>query len=121
MADTKSNSNSDKNVTAPTIQKAVGADKSVIVKTPQSMNSLSATSRSIMDELRDRHKGKDRPGSKPLHPTELITIDRITEHLNKYSNLSEQAKSPAAVDQALKQISDIDNGVESEWLIFTHT
>ncbi|MBK8399067.1 MAG: hypothetical protein IPL26_27990 [Leptospiraceae bacterium] len=110
MADTKSNSNSDKNVTAPTIQKAVGADKSVIVKTPQSMNSLSATSRSIMDELRDRHKGKDRPGSKPLHPTELITIDRITEHLNKYSNLSEQAKSPAAVDQALKQISDIDNG-----------
>ena len=111
MADIKTNSNPEKNVTTPTVQKsAVGIDKTVIVKTPQSMNSLSATARSLMDELRDRHKGKDRPGSKPLHPTELITLDRLTEHLHKYNNLSEQAKSAPAVDQALKQLSDADNG-----------
>jgi len=110
MAETKPNNNNENTTSPPGIQKAGGSDKSVIVKTPQSMNTLSATSRSIMDELRDRHKGKDRPGSKPLHPTELITLDKITDHLNKYSNLSEQAKSVAAVDQALKQLSDIDNG-----------
>ena len=110
MAETKPTNNNENTTNPPSIQKAGGSDKSVIVKTPQSMNTLSATSRSIMDELRDRHKGKDRPGSKPLHPTELITLDKITDHLNKYSNLSEQAKSVAAVDQALRQLSDIDNG-----------
>lgn len=111
MAEPNSKNNNEKTVAPPNIPAKAGvSDKTVLVKTPQSMNSLSATSRSIMDELRDRHKGKDRPGSKPLHPTELITLDKLTEHLHKYSNLSEQAKSIAAVDQALKQLSDIDNG-----------
>jgi hypothetical protein len=109
MADPNSKSNNDKSVAPPTIPAKTAADKTVLVRTPQSMNSLSATARSIMDELRDRHKGKDRPGSKPLHPTELITLDRITEHLHKYTNLSEQAKSIPSIDQALKQLSDIDN------------
>ena len=66
MAETKPTNNNENTTNPPSIQKAGGSDKSVIVKTPQSMNTLSATSRSIMDELRDRHKGKDRPGSKPL-------------------------------------------------------
>lgn len=102
--------NTSENVAAPSIAaKPAASDKTVLVKTPQSMNSLSATSRCIMDELRDRHKGKDRPGSKPLHPTELITLDKLIEHLHKYSNLSEQAKSNAAIDQALRQLSDADN------------
>ncbi len=92
---------------APSVSKI--NDKTVMVRTPQSMNSLTATSRAIMDELRERHKGKDRPGSKPLHPTELITVDKLTDHLHKHSNLSEQAKTGQSVDQALRQISDIDN------------
>ena len=111
MAEPNSKNNTEKAVAPPSIPAKAGAiDKTVLVKTPQSMNSLSATSRSIMDELRDRHKGKDRPGSKALHPTELITLDKIIDHLHKYTNLSEQAKSVAAIDQALKQLSDIDNG-----------
>ncbi|HRG48654.1 MAG TPA: hypothetical protein PLX69_17930 [Leptospiraceae bacterium] len=111
MAEPNSKNNTEKAVAPPSIPAKAGAiDKTVLVKTPQSMNSLSATSRSIMDELRDRHKGKDRPGAKALHPTELITLDKITDHLHKYTNLSEQAKSIAAIDQALKQLSDIDNG-----------
>ena len=39
MADIKTNSNPEKNVTTPTVQKsAVGIDKTVIVKTPQSLS-----------------------------------------------------------------------------------
>ena len=98
-----------KEASLPTVTKTSTLDKSVIIRTPQSMNSISATSRSIMDELRERHKGKDRPGTKSLHPTELITLDKITEFLHKHNNLSEQAKSIPGVDQAIKQISDIDN------------
>lgn len=103
-------------ISSPTVTKT--ADKTVMVRTPQSMNSLSATSRAIMDELRERHKGKDRPGSKPLHPTELITIDKLTEHLHKHSNLSEQAKTGQSVDQSLRQISDFDNNGRDRMVYF---
>ncbi|TGK18134.1 hypothetical protein EHO61_11855 [Leptospira fluminis] len=69
---------------------------------------LSATSRCILDELRDWHKKTEKHGSKSVHPSYLLTLDKLGELLNKYRNLSEQAKSPESVDLALRQVLDSD-------------
>lgn len=69
---------------------------------------LSATARCILDELRDWHKKTEKHGSKSIHPSYLLTLDKLGELLNKYRNLSEQAKSPASVDMALRQLMDLD-------------
>ncbi|GBF39877.1 hypothetical protein [Leptospira johnsonii] len=69
---------------------------------------LSATARCILDELRDWHKKTEKHGSKSVHPSYLLTLDKLGELLNKYRNLSEQAKSPPSVDMALRQLMDIE-------------
>lgn len=116
MAENKSEKPNQADREAPAKQSTTGKDRSIIVRTPQSLLSLSATAKAIMDELRDRHKGKDKAGEKPLHPTEVITLDKITDFLHKYNNLSEQGKSPVAIDQALRQLTDIDNGFKYRML-----
>jgi hypothetical protein len=90
--------------------------KAVIVKSPQSMTMFSATAKCILDELRERHRTIERTGNKRIHPTELLTLDKLNEALFKYSNLSEQAKSPASVDQALKQLTDYPNNYKERYL-----
>ncbi|QVK54354.1 hypothetical protein FH596_00700 [Leptospira borgpetersenii] len=69
---------------------------------------LSATARCILDELRDWHKKTEKHGSKSIHPSYLLTLDKLAELLNKYRNLSEQAKSPPSVDLALRQLVDYE-------------
>ncbi|MGJ4787636.1 hypothetical protein [Leptospira koniambonensis] len=69
---------------------------------------LSATARCILDELRDWHKKTEKHGSKSVHPSYLLTLDKLGELLNKYRNLSEQAKSPSSVDMALRQVMDLE-------------
>ncbi|TGK08010.1 hypothetical protein EHO59_02530 [Leptospira semungkisensis] len=69
---------------------------------------LSATARCILDELRDWHKKTEKHGSKSVHPSYLLTLDKLGELLNKYRNLSEQAKSPPSVDMALRQLLDTE-------------
>ncbi|TGL78412.1 hypothetical protein [Leptospira yasudae] len=69
---------------------------------------LSATARCILDELRDWHKKTEKHGSKSIHPSYLLTLDKLAELLNKYRNLSEQAKSPPSVDMALRQLIDYE-------------
>ncbi len=69
---------------------------------------LSATARCILDELRDWHKKTEKHGSKSVHPSYLLTLDKLGELLNKYRNLSEQAKSPQSVDMGLRQILDFE-------------
>ncbi|RHX94962.1 hypothetical protein DLM76_06410 [Leptospira yasudae] len=69
---------------------------------------LSATARCILDELRDWHKKTEKHGSKSIHPSYLLTLDKLAELLNKYRNLSEQAKSPPSVDMALRQLVDYE-------------
>ncbi|TGK28139.1 hypothetical protein EHQ12_13100 [Leptospira gomenensis] len=69
---------------------------------------LSSTARCILDELRDWHKKTEKHGSKSIHPSYLLTLDKLGELLNKYRNLSEQAKSPQSVDLALRQLVDYD-------------
>ncbi|TGL61125.1 hypothetical protein [Leptospira sarikeiensis] len=69
---------------------------------------LSATARCILDELRDWHKKTEKHGSKSVHPSYLLTLDKLGELLNKYRNLSEQAKSPQSVDMALRQLIDLE-------------
>jgi hypothetical protein len=88
----------------------------IIVKTPQSMTMFSATARCILDELRERHKSVEKGGSRKPHPSELLTLDKLPEVLIKFTNLSEQAKSPPAVDQALRQLTDIDNNGKERYL-----
>lgn len=69
---------------------------------------LSATARCILDELRDWHKKTEKHGSKSVHPSYLLTLDKLGELLNKFRNLSEQAKSPPSVDMALRQLIDLE-------------
>ncbi|EMJ98249.1 hypothetical protein [Leptospira alstonii] len=69
---------------------------------------LSATARCILDELRDWHKKTEKHGSKSIHPSYLLTLDKLAELLNKYRNLSEQSKSPPSVDLALRQLVDYE-------------
>lgn len=87
--------------------------RSVFIKSPQTLNSFSGTAKAIMDELREKHKGIESSGQKKLHPLEFLTVDKIGESLLKYNNLSEQAKSNQAVDQALATLLDVkENGKE---------
>ncbi|MCB1158519.1 MAG: hypothetical protein KDK45_13530, partial [Leptospiraceae bacterium] len=83
-----------------------GAGTPIKLKSPQSMTNLSATAKCIMDELRERHKGVKSRGGNNIHPGELLTLDKLQESLQKYSNLSTQSKSTESIDLALKQICD---------------
>ncbi|XDD50377.1 hypothetical protein AB3N59_00740 [Leptospira sp. WS92.C1] len=69
---------------------------------------LSAAARCILDELRDWHKKTEKHGSRGIHPSYLLTLDKLAELLNKYRNLSEQAKSPPSIDLALRQLVDYE-------------
>ncbi|HMY66476.1 MAG TPA: hypothetical protein PK453_13865 [Leptospiraceae bacterium] len=89
-------------------EKKAGSNKSVILKTPQSLTMFSATAKCILDELRERHKTLDKHGSKKPHPSEFLTLDKLQEALVKYTNLSEQGRAPEAVDTALRTLLDID-------------
>lgn len=89
---------------------------SVIIKTPQSLTTLTATARAIMEELRERHKALEKGGSRKPHPSELLTLDKLPEALMKYTNLSEQSRSLQAVDQALKQLTDYQNKGKDRYL-----
>ncbi|MCB1142154.1 MAG: hypothetical protein H7A24_08905 [Leptospiraceae bacterium] len=90
--------------------------KKSFIKSPQSMNMFSATARSIMDELRDKHKAIEQHGIKKIHPSELVTLDRVSTFLSKYSNLSEQAKSTESIDQALKVLTDQESNGKERYL-----
>ncbi|WCL49886.1 hypothetical protein [Leptospira sp. GIMC2001] len=81
---------------------------SVYIHSPESLGSLSTTARAIMDELKDWHKRIEKHGSKEKHPSYLLTLDKIPESLNKFNNLSIQAKTEVAIHQAIKQITDFD-------------
>ena len=73
------------------------------------MNTLPATTRYIMDELRERHKKVDmQKGGPKFHPGGLLTIDKIAESLQKYNNLGSQAKSTDAINHSLRQMLDVD-------------
>jgi RNA binding exosome subunit len=78
------------------------------IHSPDSIGSLTPTARAIMDELKDWHKRVQKHGSKEIHPSYLLTLDKIPESLNKYSSLSTQAKSEPAIHIAIKQITDFD-------------
>lgn len=81
---------------------------SVYIFSPDSLGSLSPTARAIMDELKDWHKRVKAHGSKEIHPSYLLTLDKVPEALNKFNNLSVQNKTEAAIHLALKQIIDYD-------------
>jgi hypothetical protein len=88
---------------------------SIFIKSPQSLNSFSSTAKSILDELREKHKGLEQNSTKKLHPLEFISLDKIGELLNKYNNLSEQAKSTQAIDQAISVILDQKGGGKEKY------
>ncbi len=88
---------------------------SIFIKSPQSLNSFSSTAKSILDELREKHKGLEQNSTKKLHPLEFISLDKIGELLNKYNNLSEQAKSTQAIDQAISIILDQKGGGKEKY------
>lgn len=101
----------DKNIDLESISKTGKARQPspIFIKSPQSMNTLPATTRYIMDELRERHKKVDAQKSgKNFHPGGLLTIDKIAESLQKFNNLGTQAKSVDAINHSIKQMLDVD-------------
>ncbi len=86
----------------------LSAHGSVYIFSSDSLGSLSPTARAIMDELKDWHKRIKSHGNKEIHPSYLLTLDKIPEALNKFSSLSVQNKTEPAIHLALKQISDYD-------------
>ncbi|MDX1961343.1 MAG: hypothetical protein SFU98_22430 [Leptospiraceae bacterium] len=97
-------------------KKEGSASKAVIVKSPQSMTMFTGTARCILDELRDRHKTIEKNGGKKVHPSELLTLDKLIDSLVKFSNLPEQGRTPEAVDQALRLLTDIDSRGKDRYL-----
>lgn len=73
------------------------------------IGSLTPTARCIMDELKDWHKRVEKHGSKEIHASYLLTVDKLPEALGKYNNLGAQGKSENAIYLALRQILDIDH------------
>ncbi len=78
------------------------------IYSPDAMGSLSPTARAILDELKDWHRRVEKHGSREIHPSYLLTLDRIPEVLNKFNTLSQQAKTETAIHNAIKQIIDYD-------------
>ncbi|MCE9501061.1 MAG: hypothetical protein K8R21_11285, partial [Leptospira sp.] len=81
----------------------------VYIYSVETLPGLKATAKSIMDELKDRHRKIDKQGSKDIHPSFLLTLDKLAESLHKYTSLGVQAKSDQAIDLAIRQITDIEN------------
>lgn len=81
---------------------------SVYIFSPDSLGSLNPTARAIMDELKDWHKRVKSHGSKEVHPSYLLTLDKVPEALNKFNNLSVQNKTEPAIHLAIKQITDFE-------------
>lgn len=78
------------------------------IQSADSLGSLTPTARAIMDELKDWHKRVEKHGSKEIHPSYLMTLDKVPEALNKYTSLAVQSKTEAAIHQAVRQIMDYD-------------
>lgn len=93
------------NITSNTGINSIG---NIYIYTPDSLGSLSNTARAILDELKDWHRRVEKHGSREIHPAYLLSIDKIPEVLNKFNSLPTQAKTEAAIHQALKQIIDFD-------------
>jgi hypothetical protein len=77
------------------------------------IGSLTPTARSILDELKDWHKRVEKHGSKEVHPSYLLTLDKVPEALGKYTNLSAQGKTENAIYQSLRQLMDLDHRGEN--------
>ncbi len=85
----------------------------VYVHSLQTLPGLTPVAKCIMDELKDRHRKIDKQASKEIHPSFLLTLDKLSESLHKYTNLSVQARTEQAIDVALKQILDLDSRGEN--------
>jgi hypothetical protein len=71
----------------------LSAHGSLYIFSPDSLGSLSPTARAIMDELKDWHKRIKSHGNKEIHPSYLLTLDKVPEALNKFNSLSVQNKN----------------------------
>jgi len=79
------------------------------IQLSDAIGSLTPTSRCILDELKDWHKRVEKHGSKEVHPSYLLTLDKLPEALGKYTNLGAQGKTENAIYHALRLILDIDH------------
>lgn len=103
---------SDTVVTNPTSKQEEDSDKpssQSYIFLSDAIGSLTPTARCIMDELKDWHKRVEKHGSKEIHASYLLTVDKLPEALGKYNNLGTQGKSENAIHHALRQILDIDH------------
>ncbi|MBE7412284.1 MAG: hypothetical protein L6Q54_14495 [Leptospiraceae bacterium] len=85
----------------------------IYIHTLQTLPGLSPVAKCIMDELKDRHRRIAKQSVKDIHPSYLLTLDKLSESLQKYTNLSVQARTEQAIDVALRQILDLDGRGEN--------
>ncbi len=79
------------------------------IQLSDAIGSLTPTARCILDELKDWHKRVEKHGSKEIHPSYLLTLDKLPEALGKYTNLGAQGKTENAIHQALRLLLDLDH------------
>ncbi|MDZ4725514.1 MAG: hypothetical protein SH817_05125 [Leptospira sp.] len=79
------------------------------IQLSDAIGSLTPTARCILDELKDWHKRVEKHGSKEIHPSYLLTLDKVPEALGKYNNLGGQGKSESAIHHALRLLLDLDH------------
>ncbi len=79
------------------------------IQLSDAIGSLTPTARCILDELKDWHKRVEKHGSKEIHPSYLLTLDKLPEALGKYTNLGSQGKTENAIHQALRLLLDLDH------------
>ncbi|MCZ8156945.1 MAG: hypothetical protein O9264_12530 [Leptospira sp.] len=80
--------------------------QSLILELPKNQGRFSQTAQVILDELRVRHRRLEMHGSAEIAPSLLLTVDKISEVLQKEVHLPESHKSNAAVSEALWELSD---------------
>jgi hypothetical protein len=91
---------------------------SSILELPKNQGRFSQTSQAILEELRVRHRRLEMHGSAEITPSLLLSVDSISEILLKEVQLPEIHKTPAAVSEAILELSDVENHFQSRAVYF---
>ncbi|TGN09392.1 hypothetical protein [Leptospira ilyithenensis] len=89
-----------------------------ILGLPKNQGRFSLTAQLILEELRVRHQRLAMHGSSEIAPSLLLTLDSISELLLKAVQLTENHKTPEAISEALKELSDFGNGFKDRSVYF---
>jgi hypothetical protein len=105
----------------PTVSDKVGLrpeKTSSLLELPKNQGRFSQTSQAILEELRVRHRRLEMHGSAEIAPSLLLTIDKISDVLQKEVQLTENHKTLPAISEALAELSDSQNQFKTRSVYF---